>query len=134
MEQVLWLYGVSRSLGTHIEKASWVPGKLLRPSAHNLGKNRKKPCNKLFASALKRLVGQRRLVQIYLPGRGGQSFHASTLEERIGKKARRGRVCVRGKRSPRETFERRTIIKIPCQLKMAGSFLWTYGLHTLQGV
>ena len=97
-------------------------------------KSQKKPCNKLFTSALKRLVGQRRLVQIYLPGRGEQSFHASTLEDGIGKKARRGGVCVWGKRSPRETFERRTIIKIPCQLKMAGSFLWTYGLHTLQGV
>ena len=102
MEQVLWLYGVSRSLGTHIEKASWVPGKLLRPSAHNLGKNRKKPCNKLFASALKRLVGQRRLVQIYLPGCGEQNLDASTLEDGIGKKAGRGGVCVRGKRSPRE--------------------------------
>ena len=34
-------------------------------------KSQKKPCNKLFTSALKRLVGQRRLVQIYLPGRGG---------------------------------------------------------------
>ena len=50
----------------------------------------KKPCNKLFASALECLVGQRRLVQIYLPGRGEQNFHASTLEEGIGKKARRG--------------------------------------------
>ena len=129
---MFWLYGVSRGPGTHIEKASWVLGKLLRLSAHNPGKNRKKAL--LFASALKRLVGQRRLVQIYLPGRGEQNFHASTLEEGIGKKARRGGVCVRGKRSPRETFERWTIIKIPCQLKMAGSFLWTYGLHTLQGV
>ena len=97
-------------------------------------KTTKKSCNKLFASALKRLVGQRRLVQIYLPGCGEQNLDASTLEDGIGKKARRGGVCVRGKRSPRETFERRTIIKIPCQLKMAGSFLWTYGLHTLQGV
>ena len=42
MEKVFWLYGVSRGSGTHIEKASWVRGKLLRPSAHNPGKNRKK--------------------------------------------------------------------------------------------
>ena len=34
-------------------------------------KTTKKSCNKLFTSALERLVGQRRLVQIYLPGRGG---------------------------------------------------------------
>ena len=62
----------------------------------------KKPCNKLFTSTLERLVGQRRLVQIYLPGCGEQNLDASTLEDGIGKKARRGGVCVRGKRSPRE--------------------------------
>ena len=42
LEWVFWLYGGSRGSGTHIEKASWVRGKLLRPSAHNPGKNRKK--------------------------------------------------------------------------------------------
>ena len=102
MEKVFWRYGVSRGPGTHIEKASWVRGKLLRLSAHNPGKIAKKPCNKLFTSVLERLVGQRRLVQIYLPGRGEQNFHASTLGEGIGKKARRGVVCVREKRSLRE--------------------------------
>ena len=42
LEWVFWLYGGSRGSGTYIKKASWVRGKLLRPSAHNLGKNRKK--------------------------------------------------------------------------------------------
>ena len=37
-------------------------------------KTTKKPCNKLFASVLKRLVGQRRLVQIYLPDAWDRAF------------------------------------------------------------
>ena len=42
LEKVFWRYGVSRGPGTHIEKTSWVPGKLLRLSAHNPGKNHEK--------------------------------------------------------------------------------------------
>ena len=42
LDRVFWRYGVSRGSGTHIEKASWVRGKLLWLSAHNSGKNYEK--------------------------------------------------------------------------------------------